>query len=105
MREIRPAEVLLGGRRVGGCVQVRWTRRSIAERWQKLSDGKADPDELHQLARQIAFSFVDKHFQSGTYVADYIDLLCEMATFHVEDGAQRHRILGPVRGRCGEALR
>ncbi len=51
-------------------------------RWQKLRDGKADPDQLHQLARQIAFSFVDKHFQSGTYVADYIDLLCEMATFH-----------------------
>jgi ADP-heptose:LPS heptosyltransferase len=50
------------------------------KKWQKLRDGKADPDELQQLARQIAFSFVDKHFQSGTYVADYIDLLCEMAT-------------------------
>jgi ADP-heptose:LPS heptosyltransferase len=52
------------------------------KRWQKFRDGKADPEEMHQLARQIAFSFVDKHFQSGTYVADYIDLLCEMATFH-----------------------
>jgi ADP-heptose:LPS heptosyltransferase len=52
------------------------------KRWHKLRDGKADPDELHLLARQIAFSFIDKHFQSGLYVAEYIDLLCQMATFH-----------------------
>ena len=52
------------------------------KKWQKLRDGKADPEELHHLARQIAFSFLDKHFQSGSYVAEYIDLLCEMATFH-----------------------
>jgi hypothetical protein len=38
--------------------------------------------ELNHLARQIAFSFTDKYFQSGTYVAEYIRLLCEMATFH-----------------------
>jgi ADP-heptose:LPS heptosyltransferase len=52
------------------------------KRWHKLRDGKTDPDELHLLARQIAFSFIDKHFQSGLYVAEYIDLLCQMATFH-----------------------
>jgi ADP-heptose:LPS heptosyltransferase len=52
------------------------------KKWHKLRDGKADPEELHHLARQIAFSFIDKHFQSGIYVPDYIDLLCEMATFH-----------------------
>jgi len=52
------------------------------KRWHKLRDGKADPDELYHLARQIAFSFIDKHFQSGLYVAEYIDLLCQMATFH-----------------------
>jgi ADP-heptose:LPS heptosyltransferase len=55
------------------------------KRWQKLRDGKAAADELQQLARQIAFSFVDKHFQSGTYVADYIELLCEMATSYAKD--------------------
>jgi hypothetical protein len=55
------------------------------KRWQKLRDGKADADELQQLARQIAFSFVDKHFQSGAYVADYIELLCEMATSYAKD--------------------
>lgn len=52
------------------------------KRWHKLRDGKADPEELNLLARQIAFSFIDKHFQSGLYVAEYIDLLCQMATFH-----------------------
>jgi ADP-heptose:LPS heptosyltransferase len=52
------------------------------KRWHKLRDGKADPDELHLLARQIAFSFIDRHFQSGLYVAEYLDLLCQMATFH-----------------------
>jgi ADP-heptose:LPS heptosyltransferase len=55
------------------------------KKWHKLRDGKTDPNELQQLARQVAFSFVDKHFQSGTYVADYVDLLCEMATFHADD--------------------
>ncbi len=52
------------------------------KKWHKLRDGKADPEELHHLSRQVAFSFIDKYFQSGTYVADYIDLLCEMGTFH-----------------------
>ncbi len=52
------------------------------KKWHKLRDGKANADELHHLARQVAFSFIDKHFQSGTYVAEYIDLLCEMATFY-----------------------
>jgi len=51
------------------------------KRWHRLRDGKADPGELHLLARQIAFSFIDKYFQSGLYVAEYIDLLCQMATF------------------------
>ena len=50
--------------------------------WHKLRDVKADREELHHLARQVAFSFIDKHFQNGAYVAEYIDLLCEMATFH-----------------------
>jgi ADP-heptose:LPS heptosyltransferase len=55
------------------------------KRWHRLRDGKADLGELHLLARQIAFSFIDKHFQSGLYVAEYIDLLCQMATLHTRD--------------------
>lgn len=56
------------------------------KKWHRLRDGKADPGELYHLARQIAFSFIDEHFQSGTYVPDYIDLLCEMATFPTKAG-------------------
>jgi len=54
------------------------------KRWLKLRDAKADPAELQHLARQIAFSFIDKHFQSGRYVAEYLELLCEMATFYAK---------------------
>jgi ADP-heptose:LPS heptosyltransferase len=54
------------------------------KKWHRLRDGRADAEALHHLARQIAFSFIDKHFQSGTYVAEYIDLLCEMATFYAK---------------------
>lgn len=49
-------------------------------RWQELRDGAGDAEALQELARQIAFSFVDGHFQDGAYGSDYIDLLCEMAT-------------------------
>ncbi len=52
------------------------------KKWHKLRDGKTDADDLHHLARQVAFSFIDNYFQSGAYVAEYIDLLCEMATFY-----------------------
>ncbi|MHC4520791.1 MAG: glycosyltransferase family 9 protein [Planctomycetota bacterium] len=41
-----------------------------------------DAQALHQLSRQIAFSFMDRYFQRGVYEPAYIDLLCEMATFH-----------------------
>jgi ADP-heptose:LPS heptosyltransferase len=52
------------------------------QRWHKLRESKIDPKALQQLARQIAFSFIDRHFQRGLYEPAYIDLLCEMATFH-----------------------
>jgi len=52
------------------------------QRWHKLRESKADPDALHQLARQMAFSFTDRYFQRGLYEPAYIDLLCEMATFY-----------------------
>jgi len=50
-------------------------------KWLRLRDSQSAAEELHSLARQIAFSFVGKYFQSGLYVAEYVDLLCEMATF------------------------
>jgi len=52
------------------------------QRWLKLRDGKVDVEALGHLSRQIGFSFVDRYFQKGLYEPAYIDLLCEMGTFH-----------------------
>ena len=52
------------------------------ERWRRLRESPVDAEEMRSLARQIAFSFIGKYSQSGLYIAEYIDLLCEMATFH-----------------------
>ena len=52
------------------------------KKWLKLRESRTDAEELHPLARQIAFSFIDKYFQSGMYIGGYIDLLCEMATVY-----------------------
>lgn len=38
------------------------------------------PDELSRLSRQVAFSFIDRYYQNGSFEPEYIDLLCEMAT-------------------------
>jgi ADP-heptose:LPS heptosyltransferase len=54
------------------------------QRWHKLRESKVDTEALQQLARQIAFSFTDRYFQRGLYEPAYIDLLCEMATFHAK---------------------
>lgn len=51
-------------------------------KWLRLREGPVAAEELHQLARQIAFSFIDRRFQRGLYVDEDIELLCEMATFH-----------------------
>jgi ADP-heptose:LPS heptosyltransferase len=50
------------------------------KKWLRLREDAPDAERLQQLAREIAFSFTDKYFQNGTYVDEYIDLLCEMAT-------------------------
>ena len=50
------------------------------EKWLTLKDASSSPDELSQLARQIAYSFIDRYYQNGLYRAEYIELLCEMAT-------------------------
>lgn len=55
------------------------------QKWHRLRESKIDPDALQQLARQIAFAFIDKYYQRGQYDPAYIDLLCEMATFHSKD--------------------
>lgn len=52
------------------------------QKWHKLRESKTDPDALHHLSRQVAFSFIDRYFQKGLYEPAYIDLLCEMGTFY-----------------------
>ncbi len=54
------------------------------QKWHKLRESKADPEALHHLSRQIAFSFIDRYFQKGLYEPAYIDLLCEMGTSHAK---------------------
>lgn len=51
------------------------------EKWLSLKENRLKQDELIQLSRQIAFTFVDRYYQDGRFEAEYIDLLCEMATF------------------------
>lgn len=50
------------------------------EKWSALKHAPCSEDALSQLARQIAFSFVNRYYQNDLYRAEYIDLLCEMAT-------------------------
>jgi ADP-heptose:LPS heptosyltransferase len=50
------------------------------EKWLTLKGGPPSPNELSQLAQQVAYSFIGRYYQSGLYKAEYIELLCEMAT-------------------------
>ena len=50
------------------------------EKWLALKGASVSGDELSQLARRIAYSFIDRYYQNGLYRAEYIELLCEMAT-------------------------
>jgi len=49
-------------------------------KWLGLKQLSCPKDELSKLSRQIAFSFIDRYYQDGSFEPEYIDLLCEMAT-------------------------
>ena len=49
-------------------------------KWIGLKKIACPKDELSRLSRQVAFSFVDRYYQNGSFEPEYIDLLCEMAT-------------------------
>jgi len=49
-------------------------------KWIDLKKISCSKDELSQLSRQVAFSFVDRYYQNGSFEPEYIDLLCEIAT-------------------------
>lgn len=51
------------------------------QKWLKLKENRHKQDDIVYLSRQIAFSFVDRYYQDGLFEAEYIDLLCEMATY------------------------
>lgn len=51
------------------------------KQWTLLAQHGLNIENIRQLARQVAFSFMDHYFHRGCYEEDYIDLLCEMATF------------------------
>jgi ADP-heptose:LPS heptosyltransferase len=50
-------------------------------KWIGLKQLSRPEDELSILSRQVAFSFIDRYYQDGSFESEYIDLLCEMATF------------------------
>ena len=49
--------------------------------WTSLIERGVTAEETGRLARQVAMSFMDRYFHGGDYEEEYIDLLCEMATF------------------------
>ncbi|MHC4325519.1 MAG: glycosyltransferase family 9 protein, partial [Planctomycetota bacterium] len=49
-------------------------------KWIGLKKSSLPEDELSRLSRRVAFSFVDRYYQNGSFEPEYIDLLCEMAT-------------------------
>jgi ADP-heptose:LPS heptosyltransferase len=54
------------------------------KRWLKLRK-KAQREEITHLARHTALSFLDRYLYSDLFDADYINLLCEMATYFDND--------------------
>jgi ADP-heptose:LPS heptosyltransferase len=59
------------------------------EKWRGMQPAPPSPEALTRLARQIASSFMDAHLDNGHYESDYVDLLCEMATFSEAQGLHR----------------
>ncbi|HBC87290.1 MAG TPA: hypothetical protein DCZ94_10070 [Lentisphaeria bacterium] len=53
-------------------------------KWNALKR-KPDAIAIKHLANQVALSFLDRYFYNDRYEAEYIDLLCEMATCFEDD--------------------
>lgn len=57
------------------------TPQIYREKWEKIfSKGRQDSEELRHLCQKIALSFLDKYYFNDQFYAEYIDLLCEIAT-------------------------
>jgi ADP-heptose:LPS heptosyltransferase len=53
---------------------------SYQKQWEALREGSGDPAELERLATRVALSFLDHYYYNDRFDADYIRLLCEIAT-------------------------
>lgn len=53
------------------------------DKWMHLKES-SDAFAIESLVQRVAFSFIERYFYSDEYNADYIELLCDMAT-HFED--------------------
>ena len=51
------------------------------KKWNSLIRETPDQGSIKRLSRQIAYSFLDFYLKDCRYEEEYIDLLCEMATF------------------------
>ena len=51
------------------------------KKWTALIKKTPDQEAIRRLSRQIAYSFLDYYLKDCRYEEEYIDLLCEMATF------------------------
>ncbi|MHC5142089.1 MAG: hypothetical protein ACYSOY_00640, partial [Planctomycetota bacterium] len=49
--------------------------------WKQMLENGADPVRLRQLCQQVSYSFIDHSYYNDHYEKEYIDLLCEIATF------------------------
>ncbi len=50
------------------------------KKWLSIRKDSCPQDALLRLSRQVALSFVDRYYQNGAFEAEYMTLLCEMAT-------------------------
>ena len=51
------------------------------DQWKQMLDNGVDSTRLHQLCQQVSYSFIDHSYYNDHYEKEYIDLLCEIATF------------------------
>jgi ADP-heptose:LPS heptosyltransferase len=51
------------------------------DQWKQMLTNGVDPTCLHHLCQQVAYSFIDHSYYNDHYEKEYIDLLCEIATF------------------------
>ncbi len=74
--------------------------------WQDLKSRPPDHTPLKRLARDIAHAFMDAHLKDGRYRENYVELLCDMATYwkdpHDNEIAARELFTVIIESLCDE---